>query len=400
MPSASEMPVVLAVRVWPTCAVPVMAGAPVAGVLGGDSGTPGPGMARASPPESLRPSSGADGALTASQPVVAGRDTATGPFPAGVISIRQLRLDPRLRRCAFASSPPVTVRAWSRRVVSSISTCSEKRSSKATVEAPSWLAGTSWALAVSSGRVRLVTLLPQKEATAVAGGVAQAGGLVAVRFPVADGDGVQPGDGRLQHEGHGGVRDRDRGDGSGQLARDGDEEGGGGGDGVLVERLVELDAEPVAVDPGGGEGGGRGVERGLIAPPAVARAVGDRIPAEGRGGVAGGVAHHALVRGGGVVHGDLIALGHGRGEEEQDAGLAHARAREGAGLLVDVDGEGGGGGGDGGERLVVGEGEGGAVDFGGPELGGGAVDGFGGVAGRDVGCVDVYKKRRREYPPV
>ena len=33
-PSASVMPVVTAVSVWPTCAVPVMVGAPIAAVLG------------------------------------------------------------------------------------------------------------------------------------------------------------------------------------------------------------------------------------------------------------------------------------------------------------------------------------------------------------------------------
>ena len=32
-PSASVMPVVAAVSVWPTCAVPVMVGAPIAAVL-------------------------------------------------------------------------------------------------------------------------------------------------------------------------------------------------------------------------------------------------------------------------------------------------------------------------------------------------------------------------------
>ena len=32
-PSASVMPVVTAVSVWPTCAVPVMVGAPIAGLL-------------------------------------------------------------------------------------------------------------------------------------------------------------------------------------------------------------------------------------------------------------------------------------------------------------------------------------------------------------------------------
>ena len=103
------MPVVSAARVSPTWAVPVMVGAPVAGVFG-------PGTTSRSPPESIQPSS-VQMAPSAVQSVVTGSTMVAAPSPSGSTWISQPMWLGGASRCAPATAAPVTVKAWSRRVL-------------------------------------------------------------------------------------------------------------------------------------------------------------------------------------------------------------------------------------------------------------------------------------------
>ena len=91
------MSVVSAVSVSPTCAVPLMVGVPVAGVLGG-GGVLGPGTTNRGPPDSILPSP-VQMAPSAGQSVVAFRSMATSaPGPGVTVDLSQRRFSPGFRR--------------------------------------------------------------------------------------------------------------------------------------------------------------------------------------------------------------------------------------------------------------------------------------------------------------
>ena len=115
-PSESAMPEVFAVSVSPTWAVPVMVGAPVAAEFSCEnSWLDGPGITNSTPADSIPPRA-VQMAPRVVQSVVAGRVTVTLGLPDGrtLISHRLFLCRSSLR--ALVTSPPVTVKAWSRRV--------------------------------------------------------------------------------------------------------------------------------------------------------------------------------------------------------------------------------------------------------------------------------------------
>ena len=138
-PSESVMPVVLAVSVSPTRAVPVMVGAFC-----------GPGTRIASATDSILPSP-VQMAPWAAQSMVGGSVTMTSSFPDGCTVISHLRFLPVSSWLTSVTVPPITARAWSSRVesVTPSAGASLKRSSKVKAALPSWDSGVSWVLAVN-----------------------------------------------------------------------------------------------------------------------------------------------------------------------------------------------------------------------------------------------------------
>ena len=110
-PSASEMPDVKAVRVSPTCAVPLMVGAPAAAEFSG-----GPGTTNSKPPDSFLPSL-VQMAPSAEQSVVAFTAMVTSASESGSTVISHLTFLPASSLRTLSIDPPVTVKAWSRTVV-------------------------------------------------------------------------------------------------------------------------------------------------------------------------------------------------------------------------------------------------------------------------------------------
>ena len=100
-PSASVMPVVLAVRVWPTCGVPVTVGPPVASLLA----VSGPGTVSCRLSASGWPS--AQNFSLLSQERVSTRMT-TSPFWFGVTVSAQAWLLPGVARRTLDSAAPLT----------------------------------------------------------------------------------------------------------------------------------------------------------------------------------------------------------------------------------------------------------------------------------------------------
>ncbi len=76
----------------------------------------GPGTVTSTRSDNILPSS-VQIAPVASQSVVAGSTMATVPSPDGLTCISQRTFLPFSSRLAFTTSPPVTVKAWSRRVL-------------------------------------------------------------------------------------------------------------------------------------------------------------------------------------------------------------------------------------------------------------------------------------------
>ena len=133
------MPDVSAVSVSPTFAVPLIDGAPVAFAFGG-----GPAMVSETAEDSFLPSA-VQMAPRAAQSVVTGRTTVTSLGELGSTVISHRTLAKRSRDRAPVTSPPVTVKAWSRSVLAlkPFSGASLKRNSKVNAVVPSCEAGVS-----------------------------------------------------------------------------------------------------------------------------------------------------------------------------------------------------------------------------------------------------------------
>ena len=117
-PSASAMPDLSAVSVWPTWAVPLMVGAPVGGLfclVVPSSSSPGPATTKFTSADSILPSP-VQMAPWAAQSCVTGSTTVTSPSPSGVTVISQRTLLGGSSRSTFPTSPPVTVKEWLRSV--------------------------------------------------------------------------------------------------------------------------------------------------------------------------------------------------------------------------------------------------------------------------------------------
>ena len=90
-------------------------------------------------------------APVASQSVVAGSTMVTSLLEFGLTCISHLAFPPFSSRFALTTLPPVTVNAWSRRVLK-LKLClssSLNRSSKVNFFRPSWESGAPWMVAVS-----------------------------------------------------------------------------------------------------------------------------------------------------------------------------------------------------------------------------------------------------------
>ena len=113
-PSASAIPDVSALSVWPTRAVPVMAGLPVAGVLAAVCSwlVAGPLTNTAAPISSFF-SEPVQTAPASPQLAVIGSSRVTSSLPSGWTVISQRRLEPWVVRLTLATSPLVTSRTWS-----------------------------------------------------------------------------------------------------------------------------------------------------------------------------------------------------------------------------------------------------------------------------------------------
>ena len=143
------MPAADALSVSPTRAVPAMTGSPSGAVFASSAGDDGPATRSSRRLSSFRPSPVHTAPLSPhARP--AASTTVTVPSVAGSTSIRQPAFEPRARRRASVTVPPVTSNAASRSVRKLKPNSSLKCRSKPNAACPSWLSGTPSTRAVSA----------------------------------------------------------------------------------------------------------------------------------------------------------------------------------------------------------------------------------------------------------
>ena len=144
----------------------------------------GPGIVISTRLDSILPSA-VQTAPSASQSVVTGSTTVTAPVPVGRTWICHPALLPSTRRRALNTSPPVTVKAWSRRVLKLRGKSSLKCSSKVKAELPSWEAGALDAVAARGARATAAVASLVKDSSFPASSVKDTRTLIVLPASVA-----------------------------------------------------------------------------------------------------------------------------------------------------------------------------------------------------------------------